>query len=318
MRSLLLRFWRWRGRGAARAGRAWLAFPAGVGVGDGEADFLEFGDELAEPFVVVEPGAVVGELVVGQDAGGGPAVLLAGPLVVGAVELRGVGVAAAVRAAAAGHPVGEGAGQGEAGRGEGGDLGGDGGGAGLLAGGGRHVLIVAGGFPFHPFHTVKLLYETCGGRRLYRAVEAVVGLGGGGGVRPGRSHAGGAGGPGPGEEPAVGGREARRLRHRARAGRGAGGAAAPVDRRAVHPVRPGPVGPGAADAADEPAVHRPPRRPAAVSGGPAAAPGTGQEAVQPGGDQRVPRAGRCPAHGGAAHARGRAHLPGGGRRADPR
>ena len=88
-------------------------------------------------------GPVVGELVVGQDAGGGPAVFLAGPLVVGAVELRGVGVAAAVRVAAAGHPVGEGAGQGEAGGGEGGDLGGDGGGAGLLAGGGRHVLIVA-------------------------------------------------------------------------------------------------------------------------------------------------------------------------------
>jgi hypothetical protein len=30
-------------------------------------------------------------LVVGQDAGGGPAVFLAGPLVVGAVQLRGVG-----------------------------------------------------------------------------------------------------------------------------------------------------------------------------------------------------------------------------------
>jgi len=33
--------------------------------------------------VVVEPGAVVGELVVGQDAGDGLAVFLAGPLVVG-------------------------------------------------------------------------------------------------------------------------------------------------------------------------------------------------------------------------------------------
>jgi hypothetical protein len=41
--------------------------------------------------VVVEPGLVVGELVVGQDAGGGPAVFLAGPLVVGAVRLRQVG-----------------------------------------------------------------------------------------------------------------------------------------------------------------------------------------------------------------------------------
>src|SRR5579872_3778105 len=80
----------------------WLAVPAGVGFGDCEAEFLEFGDELAEPAVVVEPGAVVGELVVGQDAGGGPAVFLAGPLVVGAVGLRGVGVAAAAGVAAAG------------------------------------------------------------------------------------------------------------------------------------------------------------------------------------------------------------------------
>jgi hypothetical protein len=48
-----------------------LAVPAGVGFGDGEAEFLEFGDELAEAAAVVEPGLVVGELVVGQDAGGG-------------------------------------------------------------------------------------------------------------------------------------------------------------------------------------------------------------------------------------------------------
>jgi hypothetical protein len=27
-----------------------------VGLGDGEADFFEFGDQFAEPFVVVEPG----------------------------------------------------------------------------------------------------------------------------------------------------------------------------------------------------------------------------------------------------------------------
>jgi hypothetical protein len=40
--------------------------PAGVGFGDGEAEFFEFGDELAQAAVVVEPGAVVGELVVGQ------------------------------------------------------------------------------------------------------------------------------------------------------------------------------------------------------------------------------------------------------------
>ena len=74
-------------RGVPGCGRS--AVPAGVVVGDGEADFFEFGDELAEPFVVVESGLVVGELVVGQDAGGGLSVFLAGPLVVGAVELRG-------------------------------------------------------------------------------------------------------------------------------------------------------------------------------------------------------------------------------------
>jgi hypothetical protein len=55
----------------------WLAVPAGVVLGDGEAEFLEFSQELAEASVVVEPGAVVGELLVGQDAGGGPAVFLA-------------------------------------------------------------------------------------------------------------------------------------------------------------------------------------------------------------------------------------------------
>ena len=40
--------------------RGWLADPAGVGVGDGEAEGFEFGDELAQAAVVVEPGAVVG------------------------------------------------------------------------------------------------------------------------------------------------------------------------------------------------------------------------------------------------------------------
>jgi hypothetical protein len=53
------------GRACVQA--AWLAVPAGGGFGDGEAEFLEFGDELADAAVVVEPGGVV----VGQDAGGG-------------------------------------------------------------------------------------------------------------------------------------------------------------------------------------------------------------------------------------------------------
>ena len=100
-------------------------------------------------------GLVVGELVVGQDAGGGLAVFLAGPLVVGAVQPGRVGVAAAAGVAAAGHPVGEGAGQGEA---EGGELGGDAGGLGLLGRGGRHVVIVAAGVP-HLAHLIK--YKCC-------------------------------------------------------------------------------------------------------------------------------------------------------------
>ena len=46
----------------------WLAVPAGVGFGDGEAEFFEFGDELAQAAVVVEPGAVLGKLVVGPHS----------------------------------------------------------------------------------------------------------------------------------------------------------------------------------------------------------------------------------------------------------
>jgi hypothetical protein len=43
---------------------------AGVGVGDGLAEGLELGDEGAQPLVVVEPGLVVGELVVAEDVNG--------------------------------------------------------------------------------------------------------------------------------------------------------------------------------------------------------------------------------------------------------
>ena len=75
----------------------WLALPAGVVVGDLLAEGFEFGDEVAEAALVVEPGLVVGELVVGQDPGDGFAGDFAGPLVVGAVQLGRVGVAAAVR-----------------------------------------------------------------------------------------------------------------------------------------------------------------------------------------------------------------------------
>jgi hypothetical protein len=62
------------------------------------------------------------------------------------VQLGRVGVAAATGVSAAGHPLGEGAGQQEAGLGERGDLRGDAGGAGPRGRGGRHVVIFAAGF----------------------------------------------------------------------------------------------------------------------------------------------------------------------------
>src|ERR1019366_5900784 len=151
------------------------------------------------------------------------------------------------------------------------------------------------------------------GSRVYSAVAAVVGVAAGGGVRPGRDHGGSPRWAGAGEEPAVVSRQAGRLSGVAGPGPGAGGGAAPVGGRAVHPVRAGPVTGGAADAAHEPAVHRPPGGAAVLPGGPAAAPGAVQGTLQRGGDRRVPRAGRCPAVHGAADARGGTGLPGGRR-----
>src|SRR6185437_16254909 len=75
------------------------------------------------------------------------------------------------------------------------------------------------------------------GSRLYRAVAAVVGVAAGGGVRPGGDRGNSPGRQGAGEEPAVGRGQAGRLRDRAGAGGGAGGAAAPLDSGTVHPVR---------------------------------------------------------------------------------
>jgi hypothetical protein len=68
----------------------WRASAAsGVGVGDGLAKGFEFGDEDAQAALVVEPGLVVGELVLGEDAGDGLVGDLTGPLMVGAVQVRG-------------------------------------------------------------------------------------------------------------------------------------------------------------------------------------------------------------------------------------
>src|SRR5262245_7882801 len=73
---------------------------------------------------------------------------LAGPLVVGAVQAGRVGVAAAGGVPAAGHPLGEGAGQREA---DGGEAGRDASGAGLLGRGGRHapIFVEYGLMPYH-------------------------------------------------------------------------------------------------------------------------------------------------------------------------
>src|ERR1017187_3631536 len=94
------------GRGPALA---WLA-----GVGDGQGEGFELGDQSAEPAVVAGPLPVVVELAVGDEPGDGLAGHLAGPLPVGAVQDGRVGVAAAAGPAAADVPLDEGAGQGEA------------------------------------------------------------------------------------------------------------------------------------------------------------------------------------------------------------
>ena len=93
----------------------------------------------------------------------------------------------------------------------------------------------------------------------------------GGGVRPAGRDAGGPARPGAGQEPAVGGGQARRL---GRSGSGlepvTAGAAAPVGDRAVHRARTGPDRRDAADAAHEPAVPGPGG--SAAAGSPADAP----------------------------------------------
>ena len=77
------------------------AVPAGVG-SKARLEGFQLGDQGAEPPVVVEPGLVVGELVVGRMRVTVFAGDLAGPLVVGAVQPGRVGVAAAAGVAAAG------------------------------------------------------------------------------------------------------------------------------------------------------------------------------------------------------------------------
>src|SRR6266487_1565742 len=85
--------------------------PPRASVGDGQGQGFELGDERAELAVVVEPLPVVVELVLGDQPGDGLAGHLAGPLPVGAVQDRRIGVAAAAGLAAADAALDERAGQ---------------------------------------------------------------------------------------------------------------------------------------------------------------------------------------------------------------
>jgi hypothetical protein len=133
------------GATALCAGCARLALgrAAGICLEGGGAEGFEAGEQLAEPPVVVDPGLVVVLLVRAEPAADGARCDLAGPLPVGAVQPGRVAVAGAAVPAAAGVPLGDGAGQHHAGGGDGGHLGGDLAGLGLVAGGDTHGLRVA-------------------------------------------------------------------------------------------------------------------------------------------------------------------------------
>src|SRR5215813_1424122 len=107
--------------GFCRVCRLW--WRAVGGLDDGEGEFLEFGEQGAEFFGVVEQGLPGGELFGGEPAGDGFAADFAGPFGVGAVPGGGAGVAAAAGLAAFVGAHEQGARQGGAGRG--GELGGD-------------------------------------------------------------------------------------------------------------------------------------------------------------------------------------------------
>src|SRR6516165_11775179 len=270
--------------------RFWALLPWAVCVDDLEGEVLEFAEQGAEFLRVVEQRLVFGEFGGGEPAGDGLAGDLAGPFGVGAVQPWRVGVAAAAGLAAGVGADGEGAGQGEA---RGGELGGDPVAGRALGCGWFHATHRFRFLGPAPVHSIVLWTGSPGrahaggagrGRRLCPAVAAVVGVAAGGGIRPGGDRAGGAGGAGAGEEPVVGGGQAGRLRGVAGPGPGAGGGAAPVGSRAVHPVRAGPDRGGAPDAAHQLAVHRPAGGAAAVSGRSAAAAGARQGALWPSAD----------------------------------
>ena len=174
------------------------AVPAGVVVGDFLAEGFQFGDEGVEAALVVEPGLVVGELVVGQDPGDGFAGDFAGPAggrgrAAGAGR-RGSGsstysarVIRSVRVPGRMKP----------GLGKLGDLRGEAGGAGLLNRGGRHAVIFAAGVRCLA-HSLqyKCCMDSAGVAGYMAAVAAVISVPAGRGVRPDRGDPGGTGGAG--------------------------------------------------------------------------------------------------------------------------
>src|SRR5215471_14308685 len=89
---------RWRPRGFA--GFAGYGGGGFAGLDDGEGEVLEFGEQRAEFFGVVEQWLPGGELFGGEPAGDGLAADFAGPFGVGAVPGGGAGVAAAAGLAA--------------------------------------------------------------------------------------------------------------------------------------------------------------------------------------------------------------------------
>src|ERR1039458_4188460 len=107
-----------------------------------ETEGLELGDEGTQPSLVIDPRAVVVQLLVAHEPGDGLGRHLAGPLVIGTVQYRGFSVAAAVGLAAARQALGHRPGQDKADLGEGT---GDAASLSLLGGGGWHRSTLAPG-----------------------------------------------------------------------------------------------------------------------------------------------------------------------------
>src|SRR6266852_5956045 len=194
----------------------WSWLPVRAGIDDLEREFLELGEQRPYLPRVVEQGLPVGGLGHGEPAGDGPAVYLAGPFGVGAVQGGRVAVASAGRLAAGVGADGEGAGQGGPGRF--GELGGDlvqGRALGWACVHATHRLRSAVSRTVHSIFLWTVRAGRPDGRggdrdgRLYHGLAPRLGAAAGSRVRPGGRRAGSPGPAGAGEEPAVGRGKAR-------------------------------------------------------------------------------------------------------------